>query len=79
MHGSGLSNEVTGKTIKQITIRGKRDGGAGDKNEAPIDFRVHTHTSLPSGSPNIKTTYHHRVKIKREQSFEVTLPSYFGF
>ncbi|CDQ22565.1 phage tail spike protein [Halobacillus karajensis] len=74
--GSTPSNTVAGKTIKQIRIYVTRAIKSGDDTSVPIEFRLHSHTSQPSGEPNLSNTYHH-VDFKRREGKWVWLPSSF--
>lgn len=76
LFGSGPSNEVTGKTIKQIRIKAKRRDRSGAGSAVPIQFRMHSYTSKPSSQPGFSGSYH-SASFRRNEEKWVTLPKSF--
>ena len=74
--GSGLSTALTGKTIKQMRIKIKRQSSGGYSANTDIYVKPHTHATRPAGAPSFLSPQQ-IVKMGWGDERWVTLPTSF--
>jgi len=74
--GSTMRNTLQGKTIKRVRVRATRLDTGGYSASRPMVFRMHSHSSQPSGEPNMSNT-NQSVNFARGETKWFTLSSDF--